>query len=475
MTIQSDWLFYTRDKFVNRTNEITLVTEKAQRLTAGLPVDKRLVVFRGACRSGKSWLLREIERQLKEHLPTIPVIYLDMVQVSIEAFQVASRNPSRYIDQASLHQIVATSFDTSELFDLCHRLGVEHEDLHENDKVWGLINYLDRRDRLTELVRVCYQLRPNILGWNAFEEISKASDVMQVIIWQVGELVGFQTYKGAKWGALIDAFLGSIRKAGGLILLLDHLDELSRNAQETLENRFLSPLAVLPGTLIISGKRLTERPWIMPELHLKSREYDLHSFDLPTTQEQLQKQIPGRELAADEVQPLSAGYPGLNYILGMNWGNRARAIEQCAQILIGNEVEDLRPYLEALCVLRSFHESAMPAMFTARLNGPLTEYSVPICRDIRERLTQARLARWDKAKGNFNVDPAVKAALENTLRENNFALWIVLHCAAHCLYNNWATRYSHNSEWQIEAAYHADCLRAAGYNPNQCDCQEEKS
>jgi predicted AAA+ superfamily ATPase len=41
--------------------------------------EKRVVIFHGARGAGKSWLLHEIEYQLKKRLANIPTIYLDLL------------------------------------------------------------------------------------------------------------------------------------------------------------------------------------------------------------------------------------------------------------------------------------------------------------------------------------------------------------------------------------------------------------
>jgi hypothetical protein len=71
-------LAYAHDKFVNRTAEIQLVLGKAQQLAGRLPVEKRTVIFHGPRGAGKSWLLSEIEYQLKIEIPQALIFYLDL-------------------------------------------------------------------------------------------------------------------------------------------------------------------------------------------------------------------------------------------------------------------------------------------------------------------------------------------------------------------------------------------------------------
>jgi hypothetical protein len=65
-----------------------------------------------------------------------------------------------------LRQTLATRLDDSELRTLCFDLGIDYADLPGEgraDKARELIAYLDRRDRIPDLLSVGHQLRPDIL------------------------------------------------------------------------------------------------------------------------------------------------------------------------------------------------------------------------------------------------------------------------------------------------------------------------
>lgn len=73
---------------------------------------------------------------------------------------------SRYLTR--LRQILATHFGASELRSLCFDLGIDYDDLPElgkTDKARALVEYLERRDRIPELVEIGQQLRPK-LSWD---------------------------------------------------------------------------------------------------------------------------------------------------------------------------------------------------------------------------------------------------------------------------------------------------------------------
>jgi len=66
---------------------------------------------------------------------------------------------------AKLRQILATRFDEEELRTLCFDLGINYDDLPGQgnaNKARELIAYLDRHDRISELVSIGKQLRPDV-------------------------------------------------------------------------------------------------------------------------------------------------------------------------------------------------------------------------------------------------------------------------------------------------------------------------
>lgn len=68
------------------------------------------------------------------------------------------------MERTKLRQIITQYFNAGELRTLCFDLGVDYDDLPgqgKTNKVIELIGYLQRRDRLPELVEMVRQLRPN--------------------------------------------------------------------------------------------------------------------------------------------------------------------------------------------------------------------------------------------------------------------------------------------------------------------------
>ena len=69
------------------------------------------------------------------------------------------------MNRTQLRQILATRFDAVELRTLCFELDVEYDNLpgrSKAEKEIELINYLERRTRLSDLVKAGKRLRPDI-------------------------------------------------------------------------------------------------------------------------------------------------------------------------------------------------------------------------------------------------------------------------------------------------------------------------
>ena len=74
-----------------------------------------------------------------------------------------------------LHQILVERFNEGELRTLCFHLGVDYDSLPgegKADKARELVAYLERRNRIPELVRAGKQLRPDV-AWGARLEMTK--------------------------------------------------------------------------------------------------------------------------------------------------------------------------------------------------------------------------------------------------------------------------------------------------------------
>jgi hypothetical protein len=64
-----------------------------------------------------------------------------------------------------LRQILAERFDEGELRTLCFDLGIEYDDLPGKgraDKARELVAYLERRDRIPDLIEIGERIRPDV-------------------------------------------------------------------------------------------------------------------------------------------------------------------------------------------------------------------------------------------------------------------------------------------------------------------------
>jgi hypothetical protein len=69
--------------------------------------------------------------------------------------------------RAALRELIAAHFSLSELQDLCYDLEIDWEDLpgpEKSAKVRGLLAYVVRHGRITDLCNAVLRLRPNLTG-----------------------------------------------------------------------------------------------------------------------------------------------------------------------------------------------------------------------------------------------------------------------------------------------------------------------
>jgi hypothetical protein len=77
------------------------------------------------------------------------------------------------MDRSQLRQILVKYFDDDELQTLCFELQIEYADLpspSRKGKARELVTYLERRDRLPELVEIGREMRPNA-PWDSLSKV----------------------------------------------------------------------------------------------------------------------------------------------------------------------------------------------------------------------------------------------------------------------------------------------------------------
>ena len=99
-------------------------------------------------------------------------------------------------NSTQLRDTITRKFDANEIVLLCADLNVDYDSLEGDTKeikVQGLINYLNRRDRLPELLELCRQLRPNFdSGIKPIAKVNvQATKWLERPVWQgVGAIAG---------------------------------------------------------------------------------------------------------------------------------------------------------------------------------------------------------------------------------------------------------------------------------------------
>ncbi len=397
-------LAYHSAYFVDREEALAVVLEKVQALLRGEPVRNRTTTYYGPRGSGKSWLLRELHRRL--------------------------RNSGEFRDKVvSLFIALGPALT-----------GIPEGGLHipadERAEKWPLLAVGDLLESIIQKLRL------------GTPPSTSADTLMSLII-------------------------ASFRRQGGpVVVLVDGIDEMPPEFLRELENHFLAPLSLEPYVLIVLGGR-TRDPrryiWKMPELKLYADEVWLEPFDEHWTREQLARlaSLGFSPAAAPEVWKEGNGYPLSNAVLAEylegdppRWRDKAKALQECADLLLEHVDPALREYFRALCVLRSFDELRMTPLLAVWFGRPVEHWNYQCCRRIREDMMATRLVRWDGTRG-FVMDEAVRAVLENALRESQPEKWRALHRAAYDLFTDWASRYPTARErWGPEAAYHQQFLQS---------------
>jgi hypothetical protein len=293
----------------------------------------------------------------------------------------------------------------------------------------------------------------------------QVDDAMQILIHRIWKAAETRTGRGTiqiredeRLDVLAEALVTAVKRVGVLVLLLDHVDEASSDLLALLEDWFLSPLAVSSNTLIVLAGRGREYVWKSPGLRLGSEERSLSYFNLPSTQEQLQKQVPQLAPSADEIQALSGGYPWSNYILGIHHTNKTAALDQCVTALLHNlpvTAADL-DHLRAMCVLRAFGDMMIPYMLAAYFNEPdYRNWGYRQCRQVRQALIQTALVKWNEPSGGYMIDEALRHVLEHQLYERDRATWERLHTTARDLFVQWQQEYPRTAgRWEEGVTYH---------------------
>lgn len=265
-----------------------------------------------------------------------------------------------------------------------------------------------------------------------------------------------------------------------LVILADSVYESNWSLLSLLEEYLLGPLAIEPHTVTVITGRGRAYPWRTPELGIHAEIIPLEAFDFAKTREQLRRIKRNRRvdftLEEQDIQNIfdySHGNPLVNSHLALSHdvpGTLDATIDEILSIVDENERQEVRDYLEALCVLRAFKEDRIPAMLSVYYGRETYQsWGYKEARIVRELLTKYAFAYWEEEKYGYVISTSPREQVELFLKTQKNPLWCALQCTAYSLYRKWADQYPRAGDlWKNEADYHADVLREAGYAPDDC-------
>ena len=100
-------------------------------------------------------------------LRALPNQYRSQTQYRSEPLSPGAESDRRATpDPQTIHDVLGKRFDLDELRDLCFRLNVDHEEVRGNTKsafARELVTYMERRNRLPELVDAIRRARGNVI------------------------------------------------------------------------------------------------------------------------------------------------------------------------------------------------------------------------------------------------------------------------------------------------------------------------
>jgi hypothetical protein len=247
-----------------------------------------------------------------------------------------------------------------------------------------------------------------------------------------------------------------------LVVFLDHAHEADWALLGLLEDYLLGPLAIEPNTLILLSGRGRLYRWKTPELGLKAKFIVLKPFTEDQTGEQFIKQ----ELNVANLQKIyqiTGGNPLGNLILG-KYDNFQAGLSHLASTILEvvpeEQRDNLREYMEALCVLRVIDAYRIPKLLATYKQDPkLEDMDYNEANRVLDQIKNAGFARYDNTLHGFVMDQLVRTIFESYIKETELKTWKRLHEAAIDLYQYWLLRYPKGRQaWQDEIDYHQKAL-----------------
>lgn len=399
------YLKYSPGLFADRRKEMDFIRKIVEEWAVGRPPG-RAIRFTGPKGSGKSWLLCEIGRQLREegrHSIVIRHLILGEDRSCEEPFYLPS-------SQIQSEPNSWNDFTSRILRYLAEPLGISGLPAPIDDCSESLVKQYQKSGRhLVLLVDGVDEL-----------PIEFARDYLERYV--------------------LGPFLS---KAGTLVVLGGRLPKSLESwnslALRSAEERILSPFDV------DAAKEQFEN---LAEEAEKREE--LEKFKGPLS------------VPVEEVVRRGGGYPQANLLLaknlcaGMGW---KEALQETADFYLQALSPSIQTALQSLCILAGFNMEEM---------AELLRESIRDCRSLLNELLDRRLVRWESGEKDVEMKPgeklqvgreyvmdeAVRRVLEETLRENDPVRWKDLHHAAFNLYDQWTERYPGNTHWKQRRDYH---------------------
>lgn len=162
-----------------------------------------------------------------------------------------------------IHDLIDDTFDLPEFRDLCARLGIKYDNLRGetlSDRIHDLVQMMDRREQLGDLLKLCAELRPNIdwpelptpNGSGASSEQKSHQNQSDARRIPIGGWIG-----GAVVGILVLFLLFQLVGGGNDDLPVTPTNTLSTNSQITSG---ISTTAVMPEPTHAPADILTSTP-----------------------------------------------------------------------------------------------------------------------------------------------------------------------------------------------------------------------
>ncbi len=402
---------YTDALFVARTKERKIVLDKIKEIIKAHArqkiIDRRTIVFMGQRNMGKTWLLGNLEEELKKL--NVSVLKLDM-----EAYCHPEQIPDKCTQKPI--EVVKEIIDAS-----AEKLHLQHPvmQVQEAREITG------KSKVFIEAVQQKLQDKPLVVLLDSVFE--------------------------ADWeflGKLEDYFLGPLAIEPWVLLVLTGRGRAYPWKTPELRLRAdFNPLEPFTKPETEAQLKKIAAPKDKASLLQKSAEIN-----------KLSNGNPGAAyfLAQSPEDPVSGINQAIDDILAIA-GNKAPTLREYLTALA-----PLRTFDEERI------QAVLPAVYPDK--AAYSQLTYRQAREIRESIVKHAFARWDDASGGYKLDNTVANLLKEYLKRNKKDIWQRVHCAAYKLYKQWAEQYPATKDSSLEeAAWHQEKLEEAGFSIDQCN------